>query len=114
VGGLETVRGYLENQMVRDRGIVSSVEVRVPVFFDKAGAGVVQLAPFFDFGGAWNVNNSPSLTTIYSIGSGLLITPKKYVSAELYWGYRLKHVTMPEDAGGQGLGISFRVNINAF
>jgi hemolysin activation/secretion protein len=114
VGGMETVRGYPENQLVRDRGLVSSIEFRLPILFDKAGAGIVHLAPFFDFGGAWNVNGSPQPTTIYSVGSGLLASPNKYVSAQLYWGYRLKHVTVPEDSGAQGLGISFRVNVNAF
>lgn len=114
VGGAATVRGYLENQLVRDRGIVSSAEVRVPVLFNKAGAGIVRLAPFFDYGGAWNVNGSPSPTSIYSIGSGLLVSPNKHVSAELYWGYRLKHLDMPEHSGAQGLGLTFQVNVQAF
>jgi hemolysin activation/secretion protein len=114
VGGLETVRGYPENQLVRDRGIVTSLEFRVPILYNKAGAGVLQLAPFFDFGGAWNVDGSPEPTTIYSTGSGLLLNVDKRVSAELYWGYRLRHVQMPSDAGAQGLGIAFRVNVQAF
>jgi len=114
VGGFATVRGYLENQLVRDRGIVSSVEFRVPVLFNKAGAGIVQLAPFFDYGGAWNVDGSPSPTSIYSIGTGLLVNPNKHVSLEFYWGYRLQHVVIPDNSGAQGLGISFRVNIQAF
>jgi hemolysin activation/secretion protein len=114
VGGLETVRGYPENQLVRDRGIVSSMEFRVPILFNKAGAGVLQLAPFFDFGGAWNVDGSPEPTTIYSAGSGLLLNANRYISGELYWGYRIRHVQMPSNAGAQGLGISFRVNIQAF
>jgi hemolysin activation/secretion protein len=114
VGGLETVRGYLENQLVRDRGLVTSVEYRIPLLFDKAGAGIVSLAPFFDFGGAWNVNGSPSPTTIYSTGAGLLLTPGKHLSAAIYWGYRLRHVDMPSETDAQTLGIDFRLNINAF
>jgi len=114
VGGLETVRGYPENQLVRDRGFASSIECRVPIFFDKAGLGIVHLAPIFDAGGAWDVRGSPSPTTICSVGSGLLVSPNKHVSAQLYWGYRLRHVKVPEDSGAQGLGISFRINIEAF
>jgi len=114
VGGFNTVRGYLENQMVRDRGVASSVEFRLPILFDKTGAGIVSIAPFFDAGGAWNVNGSPSPTAIYSVGSGLLLAPNKHFSAELYWGYRLRHVDIPDDAGAQGLGISFKINIEAF
>jgi hemolysin activation/secretion protein len=114
VGGAETVRGYLENQLVRDRGIVSSVEFRIPVLFNKAGAGIVQLAPFFDYGGAWNLNGSPSPTSIYSIGSGLLVSPNKHISAEIYWGYRLQNVTIPNDSGLQGDGITLKLTIQAF
>jgi hemolysin activation/secretion protein len=114
VGGLQTVRGYLENQLVRDRAIVTSAEVRVPVLFNKAGAGIIHLAPFFDYGGGWDVGGSPSPTSIYSIGSGLLVSPNKHVSAQLYWGYRLHHVTVPDGSGAQGLGLSFKINIEAF
>lgn len=114
VGGAETVRGYLENQMVRDRGIVSSVEFRLPVIFNKAGEGIVQLAPFFDYGGAWNVDGSPSPTSICSIGSGILISPNKYISAQLYWGYRLEHVDIPNDSGAQGDGITFKLTFQVF
>jgi hemolysin activation/secretion protein len=113
IGGSETVRGYLENQLVRDRGIASSVEVRVPVLFGKSGKELIQLAPFFDFGGAWNVDDSTSPTTIYSTGIGLLITPNKYISAQLYWGYRLRDVNLP-DNNPQDKGITFQVNIAAF
>jgi hemolysin activation/secretion protein len=113
IGGADTVRGYLENQLVRDRGLASSAEFRVPVLFDKAGNGIVQLAPFFDFGDAWNVGGSQSPTTIYSLGLGVLITPNKHINAQLYWGYRLNHVHVP-DNNAQDLGLDFRVNLAAF
>jgi hemolysin activation/secretion protein len=106
-GGSESVRGYRENQMVRDRGIVSSVEFRVPVLFDKSGAGIVSLAPFFDFGAAWGVKSTPSPTSIYSTGIGLLVTPNRHFSAQLYWGHRLRHVDTPADKDAQDLGLHF-------
>jgi hemolysin activation/secretion protein len=99
--------------MVRDRAIVSSLEFRTPLLFNKAGAGILHLAPFFDYGGGWDVAGSPSLTSIYSIGSGLLFSPNKHLSLQLYWGYRLHHVDVPDDSGSQGLGLSFRINIEA-
>jgi hemolysin activation/secretion protein len=113
IGGYDTVRGYFENQLVRDSGLASSVEFRLPVLFDKSGKGMVQLAPFFDFGGAWNVGGSPSPTTIYSTGIGLLITPRKYFDAQLYWGYRLRYVELPND-NPQYLGLTFQVSISTF
>jgi hemolysin activation/secretion protein len=114
VGGFETVRGFYENQLVRDRGFVSSLEFRLPILYDKTGAGILYVAPFFDFGGAWNVERSPDPTTIASTGLGLLYSPNKYASAQIYWGYRLRHVDRPEDAHAQGAGIGFKININAF
>jgi hemolysin activation/secretion protein len=114
VGGADSVRGYLENQFVRDRAIVSSVEFRLPVYYNKAGAAIVQLAPFFDYGGAWDVNESPNPTSIYSVGSGLLVNPNQYVAAEVYWGYRLRHLTEPPGSGTQGAGVTFKLTIQAF
>jgi hemolysin activation/secretion protein len=113
IGGANTVRGYRENQLVRDRGVISSLEFHLPVLFDKTGAGIVQLAPFFDFGGGWNNGGSPSPTTIYSTGVGLLLAPNKHFNAQLYWGYRLRHVPNPHN-DPQDLGLSFQVNIAAF
>jgi hemolysin activation/secretion protein len=111
VGGSQTVRGYLENQLVRDRGVVASAEFRIPVYYNDAGAGVVQVAPFFDYGGAWNKESSSSPSSIYSIGSGLIVSPNKHLSAELYWGYRIVHVDIPSDSGAQGSGITFKINL---
>jgi hemolysin activation/secretion protein len=113
VGGHDTVRGYLENQLVRDRGISSSAELRVPVVFDKASNPIIQLATFFDLGGAWNVGGSESPSTLYSIGTGILLTPDKHISGQLYWGYRINHVYVPYN-NAQDLGLTFRVNVAAF
>lgn len=114
VGGFESVRGYLENQLVRDRGIVSSAEVRLPVWYDKSGAGVIYLAPFFDFGAAWNIEDSPSPSSIYSTGIGLLISPARHFTAQMYWGYRLRDVEIPDKTGLQGYGVGVRINVMAF
>ncbi|HTL59846.1 MAG TPA: ShlB/FhaC/HecB family hemolysin secretion/activation protein [Candidatus Limnocylindrales bacterium] len=114
VGGFNTVRGYPENTMVRDRGLISSVEFRVPLLFNKSGEGMLSLAPFFDFGGGWNINNSPSPTTIYSTGIGCLFRAGKHLSAEIYWGYRIRDVDVPSNSGLQKEGIGFRVIASAF
>lgn len=114
VGGVETVRGYLENQLVRDRGIVSSVEFRVPVWFNKTGAGVVHLAPFYDFGGAWNVDDSTRPNTISSVGLGLLVAPGKHFSAQIYWGHALRNIDTSDNSGLQESGLHFKLNLMAF
>ena len=75
MGGVDTVRGYRQNQLVSDNGILGSVEVRVPL---TSNPRVLQLAPFFEIGTAWNNRNiDPDPATIASLGLGLrwLITP---------------------------------------
>ena len=114
VGGAETVRGYLENQLVRDRAVVSSVGVRVPIFFNKAGAGIVHLVPFYDYGGAWNVHDSTDPNTISSVGLGLLLSPGKHFSAQIYWGQPLRKIDTTDDSGLQESGIHFKLNVMAF
>ena len=116
VGGASTVRGYRENSLVRDRGVVSSIELRLPVLVNKLGAPVVQLAPFFDFGAARNVGpgrDSPPPRTITSAGIGLLLSPNKHVNASLYWGHAFRDFDTAEN-DPQDLGLHFRVAVDAF
>ena len=75
MGGIDTVRGYQQNQLIADNGILGSVEVRVPLTSDPR---ILQLAPFFEIGTAWNNRDiDPDPATIASLGLGLrwLITP---------------------------------------
>jgi len=114
LGGADSVRGYLVNQIVRDEGIFSSAELRVPIVFDRLGSPIVQFAPFFDFGGAWNVGAStPDPTTISSAGIGVLISPNRHLNAQLYWGHVFRKIDNPND-DLQDDGITFKVNYEAF
>ncbi len=51
LGGVDTVRGYRENALVRDNGWSLSLELQVG--FGGAGEGW-KLVPFLDYGRAWN------------------------------------------------------------
>ncbi|MGO9611192.1 MAG: ShlB/FhaC/HecB family hemolysin secretion/activation protein [Verrucomicrobiia bacterium] len=114
LGGADSVRGYLVDQIVRDDGVFSSVELRVPVVFNGLGAPIVQFAPFFDFGGAWNVGAStPPPTTISSAGVGVLFSPNEHLNAQLYWGYAFRKFANAND-DLQDLGITFKVSYEAF
>jgi hemolysin activation/secretion protein len=118
VGGASTVRGYRENQLVRDNGFVASAEFRIPVFrlpipglSRTAEDGFVQLAPFADFGWAENTNvATPDPKTISSVGLGLRWNPSANLHAELYWGYALRDIdNLDEDL--QDSGIHFRIQV---
>ncbi|MTJ15843.1 MULTISPECIES: ShlB/FhaC/HecB family hemolysin secretion/activation protein [unclassified Dolichospermum] len=68
IGGVNTVRGYAQNQLVADNGIISSLELRIPL---TKNPNILELAPFFEIGRAWNNQNpDPSPATIASLGLG--------------------------------------------
>lgn len=117
VGGRFSVRGYRENQLVRDNGLLASLEFRIPVVRDRRWAEFVQLAPFVDVGRAWNTDTpTPAPETLASIGLGLRwaatftwpfpVRPQ----FEAYWGVPLNQVDTP---GGNlqdyGLHLQFVV-----
>ncbi len=69
IGGVDTVRGYRQNQLVADNGILGSVEVRFPLTSDPR---TLQLSPFFEIGTVWNNQEiAPDPATIASLGLGL-------------------------------------------
>ncbi|NET67101.1 MAG: ShlB/FhaC/HecB family hemolysin secretion/activation protein [Moorea sp. SIO1G6] len=69
IGGVDTIKGYRQNQLVADNGILGSVQVRIPLTSDPSK---LQLAPFFEIGTAWNnLDPDPDPATIASLGVGL-------------------------------------------
>ena len=120
VDGHYSVRRYRENQLVRDNGVMGSVEARVPVMRSVSWADVVELASFVDAGTGWNTRlATPDPRTLYSIGLGVrwaltLTTPLPLRSEfELYWGVPLKHV---KTQGGnlQDHGLHLQLVLTAF
>lgn len=75
LGGIDTVRGYRQNQLVSDNGVVGSLELRFPL---TKNPNLLQLTPFIEVGGAWNNRGAnPDPQTIASLGLGVhwLISP---------------------------------------
>lgn len=69
IGGINTVRGYRENQLVADNGVLGSIEFRIPLTYDPR---VLQITPFFEMGSVWNNRRAdPEPKTIASLGLGL-------------------------------------------
>jgi hemolysin activation/secretion protein len=114
IGGMNTVRGYRQNQMVRDQGVFGSLELRLPVIFNRQGVPVLQLAPFVDGGSGWN-NDAPTPhpRNIISSGIGLIFTPNRHISAQVYWGYAFVQVDQTS-TDPQDYGFLFSVTANLF
>ncbi len=115
VGGRFSVRGYRENLLVRDNGLIASIESQIPLLRDVSWAEVVQIMPFVDFGRGWNRNiPTPDPTILISLGLGLrwAYTWAKPIpwraQLEVYWGHALKDVDTPgNDIQDQGLHIQW-------
>jgi hemolysin activation/secretion protein len=116
VGGRYSVRGYRENQLVRDNAFLFSIESRIPVLPSMTGSNFsVQAAPFIDVGRSWNAKfSTPDPETLASIGMGLRLTFFDRAFANVYWGQKLNHVTEPgqkNDLQDNGVHVQFTWNI---
>jgi len=128
VGGINTVRGYRENYLVRDNGLISSIELRVPflnILFPGHKNNItkknLQLASFLDFGTAWNKsiesssveNRHTSAESIYSTGFGILWNPIERLDAKIYFGWALKDVDN-QGSTFQDHGVHFSISYSIF
>jgi len=114
VGGMNTVRGYQENQFVRDNAFVASLEHSFPVITYHQRNGVVQLASFVDFGESWNkrnksaADNSAADNSITGAGFGLKWQIIKDVNLLIYKGFPLTDIKAGDKDNLQEKGVYFR------
>ena len=114
IGGMQSVRGYRENQLLRDNGVFASAELRIPIWLAKDKTPLVSLAPFFDFGSGWNVNKvEDNNETIASVGLGVLVNATRHAQLTLYWGHPLIDLA-EKKVSLQDYGLHFTLSINAF
>ncbi len=114
IGGAATVRGYRENQLVRDQGFVASVEFRRPLYRGIVWPLALDAAIFADAGGAWDrAEPTPDPRVIGTLGVGLRGEAWGKLRFQLYWGHPL---VAAEDPGGnlQDDGIHFAISGNLF
>jgi hemolysin activation/secretion protein len=114
IGGAATVRGYHVNQIVRDSGAIASLELRVPILRDADGRDRLQLAPFVDWGKAWNHEDTVGLRWLASVGVGLRYALGDRANFAVYWGSKLRRVDDQNGGGLQNSGISVEMNVYAF
>jgi hemolysin activation/secretion protein len=115
VGGQDNVRGYRQDLLLADSGIIASAEARFPIFTPADSKQVLQFVPFFDFGYGWNKPNNPNPaptpSTIAAAGLGLRYQSGENFTAKLDYGIPFTKVDGPKRTG-QEKGFYFSLNYN--
>lgn len=93
IGGGQSVRGYRQNVRAGDNGFRLSLEDQITVSRDQGKNPVLQLAPFFDLGVVWNVDDNPNRllkqNLLASTGLGVIWKPAPNFNLRLDYGLGL-------------------------
>jgi hemolysin activation/secretion protein len=113
IGGHATVRGYRENVVLRDRGVVASVELRAPLWRHDDRVRI-DGALFVDTSWSKNVGALPDAlpSKLSSGGVGFLVTGRWGLSARIDIA-RPSHRWLTPNADIQDRGVSFLLSWSA-
>jgi hemolysin activation/secretion protein len=110
LGGANSVRGYRQDTLLTDNGVLFSAEARIPILRVRDVRGTLQLIPFLDAGVGWL--NEPSVpldkNTLLGIGAGLLWQMGDNFSARIDCGIPLIEVNVG-DRTVQEQGLYFSI-----
>ncbi|NJK27868.1 MAG: ShlB/FhaC/HecB family hemolysin secretion/activation protein, partial [Coleofasciculaceae cyanobacterium SM2_3_26] len=113
IGGGTSLRGYRQNIRSGDNGFRFSVESRFTVARDAAGVPKAYLAPFFDLGTVWNVDDNPNQLPdqTFLLGAGLGAFWEPLPGLRLRVDYAVPFIDL-DDRGDnlQDDGLYFNVN----
>lgn len=111
LGGYYSVRGYRENQIVRDEGASGRLEVRIPLHTTAlARKPLLQLVPFVDAGRAFSRHRESDVDkaiSIASVGVGTRFQIGPHARGELFYAHPLRDLDRDGDSL-QDLAIHFR------
>ena len=113
LGGVNTVRGYRQDTILTDNGLLVSAELRLPILKGFSELGIVQIIPFLDFGKGWNNFDvpNPEPQNLASLGMGLLWQEENF-NFRLDYGIPLINVDSRERTlQEQGLYLSLQWNL---
>ncbi|MDX2253897.1 MAG: ShlB/FhaC/HecB family hemolysin secretion/activation protein [Pseudanabaenaceae cyanobacterium bins.39] len=113
-GGQDTLRGFRQDSLTSDNGLLLSAELRIPVLRIPEISGLLQVVPFFDFGEAWNnTSNKPDPSTLASVGLGLRLQVSDRLAIRLDWGIPLSRISGDKQTL-QERGLYFSLVANPF
>ncbi|MAL95592.1 MAG: hypothetical protein CME40_10990 [Haliea sp.] len=119
IGGVHSVRGFRENQLVRDNGLSGSLEWRIPVLANQAGRSRWNLTaiPFVDYGRSWDHDEQLSThraAELASIGLGLRWEPSERIYLSVTYGERVADDDVPspseKDLQDDGFHVALAFN----
>lgn len=117
LGGQESIRGYRQDALLADNGLLLSAEARLPILRVPEIDGLLQIVPFFDVGTVWSSRNEDpnglTTNTLVGTGLGLLWQQGDYFSARLDWGIPLSDIDTVGDTWQEN-GVYFSIVITPF
>ncbi|WGV26501.1 ShlB/FhaC/HecB family hemolysin secretion/activation protein [Halotia branconii] len=116
LGGINSVRGYRQDFLLRDNGALASAELRLPILRVPDWDGVLQVTPFVDVGNAWGNSSSRDendTDTLASVGLGLRWLQGNNFTAAIEWGIPLVDVDTQGNTWQEN-GLYFFVQYNPF
>ena len=116
-GGLSTVRGYLEREVLGDDGVIGTIELRSPVLAsalterlftrEKSASGDFEKLQFVLFTDGAYLSQKETLPgdedteTLLSVGAGLRLALGENFQSRFDWGFPLEE-TVESDSSGRG------------
>lgn len=114
-GGQDNLRGYRQDALLSDNGLLLSAELRIPILRMPEISGLLQVVPFCDFGTVWNrqANTNPDPSTLASLGMGLRLQMSDRLIVRLDFGVPLSRI-FAEKKTLQENGIYLSISANPF
>ncbi|MEC4882577.1 MAG: ShlB/FhaC/HecB family hemolysin secretion/activation protein [Scytonema sp. PMC 1070.18] len=111
IGGVDTVRGYRQNQLVSDNGILGAVELRIPL---TQNPRTLQLNPFFEMGYGWN-NQGANPESNFIAGVGLGVQWQVFRGLDIRLDYGIPLVAVEDEGDSlQDNGLYFSLRYQPF
>lgn len=112
LGGQDSVRGYRQDLITTDNGLLASAEMRFPVLSIPESNSAMQIAPFLDYGLGWNAGGGGS-QSLLSLGAGMIWQFGDRVNARLDYAIPLIDLG-PKGNSLQEQGLLFTLSAEVF
>ncbi|MBF0265254.1 MAG: ShlB/FhaC/HecB family hemolysin secretion/activation protein [Gammaproteobacteria bacterium] len=111
IGGANSVRGYRENQLLRDKGYFLNLELKYPLV--QSSQQQLSIIPFIDFGRAWNIDEKADFLS--SAGLSLMYKLNR-LNLNLILARKIdQSIIIKEQSGNlQDEGVHFQLSYNFF